>query len=239
MTKLTITETEKAQDNLLYVQSAISEVASSAGCTMTQNRKCKRAELIVNCPEQYIDIIKTEVADKVAEIIAVGYKYSFFKSNLKVGGLSKAEKEILFTSLIAADLEDDKRYSFERIKNYNEIAVDGVYNFRLKQLKKKWVEVAGCVPGCFLNSQLKEFITYLLENKRKRVYVDGGKVYDNHYRRLKRSNLLDGENLKITREVLLSNCGEVELFGKIPKEDEYYLKEYYNDKIFFSSGYIN
>ena len=56
------------------------------------------------------------------------------------------------------------------------------------------------------------------------MYIDGGKVYDNHYRRLKRSSLLGGENIMIIREVLLSNCGEVELFGDIPKEDEYYLK---------------
>ena len=72
---------------------------------------------------------------------------------------------------------------------------------------------------------------------KKRVYIDGGKVYDNHYRRLKRSTLLDGEDMKIIREILLSNCGEVELSGKIPEKDEYYLKEYYNDKIFFSCGY--
>jgi hypothetical protein len=69
------------------------------------------------------------------------------------------------------------------------------------------------------------------------VYVDSGKVYDSHYRRLKRSSLLDGEGVKIIREILLSNCGEVELNGSLPKEDEYYLKEFYSDKIIFSSGY--
>ena len=62
-------------------------------------------------------------------------------------------------------------------------------------------------------------------------------MYDSHYRRLKRSSLLEGDEIKIVREVLLSNCGEVELSGAIPKEDEYYLKEFYTDKIFFSSGY--
>ena len=52
--------------------------------------------------------------------------------------------------------------------------------------------------------------------------------------RLKRCMLLDGDNIKIIREILLSNCGEVELSGDIPKDDEYYLKEFYNDKIYFS-----
>ena len=151
--------------------------------------------------------------------------------------MSTVEKEILLTSLIAADLDDDKRYAFDRIKHFRDIAVDGIYNFRLKPLKKKWEDIVSYIPTCFMNEQLKEFISYLLENKKKRVYVDSGKVYDSHYRRLKRSSLLDGEGVKIIREVLLSNCGEVELNGSLPKEDEYYLKEFYSDKIIFSSGY--
>ena len=239
MINISITENELSEENLLYVQSAVSEVAFHAGCSISENKNCGRAKLSINCPEYYSDIIRTEIADTVAEIIAIKYKYEFFKKNLHVGGLSKVEKEILFTSLIAADLEDDKKYAYERIKTYQEIAVDGIFNFRLKPLKKKWQDVVGCVPSCFLNTQLKEFITYLLENKKKRVYVDGGRVYDSHYRRLKRTSLLDCEKVKIVREVLLSNCGEVELNGAIPKEDEYYLKEYYTDKIIFSNGYIN
>ena len=142
-------------------------------------------------------------------------------------------------SLIAADFDDDKKYALNKLKCCREIAIDGVYNFRLKPLKKKWQDVTDCIPQCFLSTQLKEFITYLLENKRKRVYIDGGKVYDSHYRRLNRSSLLGGDGVKIIREVLLSNCGEIDITGNIPKEDEYYLREYYTDKIIFSGGYIN
>ena len=84
--------------------------------------------------------------------------------------------------------------------------------------------------------QLKDFISYMLEGRKKRVYVDDGKVYDAHYRILKRCALLGGEGARITREVLLSGGGEVELSGRLEEEDEYYLKEYYGDKIFFSAG---
>ena len=115
--------------------------------------------------------------------------------------------------------------------------MDGVYNFRLKPLKKKWGEVASYIPTSFLNTQLKEFITYLLENRKKRVYIDCGRVYDSHYRRLRRSMLLGGDGVEIVREVLLSGCGEVELCGDIPKDDEFYLKEYYSDKIYFSGSF--
>jgi len=237
MTSITISEKDYNEGNLLYVQNSAGELFRSADCSLRKEKHESRVMLIINCPEYYADIIRTEIADKIAEIIAIKYKYEYFKSQVKISGLSNIEREILLASLIAADLDDDKRYAFDRLKNNTEVAIDGFFNFRLKPLKKKWSDVVSYVPTCFLNSQLKEFISYLIENKKKRVYIDSGKVYDAHYRRLKRSSLLDGENVKIIREVLLSNCGEVELNGTIPKDDEFYLKEYYNDKIIFSSGF--
>ena len=236
MNQITVTENDYNENNLLYVQSAMSELFAHAECSVSEYVVDGRAILTITCPEYYDDVIRAELADKLAEIIAIKYKYDFFKKSIKTCGLSKTEKEILLTSLIAADLEDDKKYSFDRIKKYKEISIDGIFNFRLKQLKAKWIDIVQYIPTGFLSSQLKDFVSYLIENKKKKVYIDSGKVYDSHYRRLKRSALLDGEDIKIIREVLLSNCGEVELNGSIPKDDEYYLREFYNEKIIFSKN---
>ena len=239
MVQITVTENAINENNLFYVQSALSEIFTHAGCSVVNNADEKRCSLIINCPEEYKDIIRVEISDKVAEVISIKYKNDFFKRQVSIDGLGCVEKEILMASLIAADLEEDKKYAFEKIKNYEQIAIDGIFNFRLKQLKKKWQEIVAYIPTCFMNSQLKEFIGFLLENKSKRIYVESGRVYDCHYRRLKRSTLLDGESALLTREILLSNCGEIRLSGEVPKEDEYYLKEFYNDKIIFSSKRYN
>ena len=236
--KVVITENQTGEENLLYLQSVMGELFTHADCNANLVSNNNRVKLSINCPDYYADIIKTEICDRVAEIITIKYKSDYFEKNLKVGGLSTNEKNILFASLIAADLEDDKRYTYEKLKNYTEIAIDGVYNFRLKLLKKKWEDVIDCIPPCFLTSQLKDFISYMIENKRKRIFIDNGRVYDNHYRRLNRCLLLGGQGLKIVREVLLSNCGEVNITGEIPKEDEFYLKEFYSDKISFSNRAI-
>lgn len=239
MTQITVTEKDYNENSLLYVQSSLGELFTHAGCTVCENVSDGRVNLTINCPKYYADIIRAEVSDKVAEVVAIKYKYDFFKKHVKVSGLSSIEREILMASLIAADLDEDKRYTYNKMKEYTDIAVDGIYYFRLQPLKRKWIDIINYIPTYFMNSQLKEFISYLLENKKKRVYIDCGKVYDSHYRRLKRSSLLDGERLKIVREVLLSNCGEIELNGSIPKDDEYYLKEFYNDKIIFSKTLPN
>jgi hypothetical protein len=239
MTQITITERAQNIDNVRYLRFGLDELFERTGCEVRTNTQSERVEFLVDCPDCYADVIRAEILDRAAEIIAIKYKYDYFKKNVQIGGLSSVEKELLLTSLISADLDDDKKYSFDRIKQSVEIAVDGIYDFRLRPLKNKWRDVAGYIPTCFLSGQLKEFVSYLIENKKKRVYVDNGRVYDWHYRLLKRSSLLDGEKVKIVREILLSNCGEVELSGDIPKDDEYYLKEFFNDKIIFSGRYFN
>lgn len=236
MSRISITESEENGENLLYVQSSMSELFSQSNSKITSRVTSGRAVLEIDTPDSYEDILRLEICDRVSEIVAIKYKYDYFKKNIKIAGLTCEEKEILYTSLIAADLDDDKKYTFDRIRKSNELSVDGVYNFRLCALKKKWEDVVSYLPTCFLKSQLKDFVCYLLENKRKRVYVDQGRVYDAHYRRLKRSSLCGGERLSIIREILLSNCGEVELTGSIPKEDELYLKEFYKDKIRFGEN---
>ena len=39
---------------------------------------------------------------------------------------------------------------------------------------------------------------------------------------------------KIIREIILSGCGLIELNGDLPKTDEFYLMEYYGDKVLIS-----
>lgn len=239
MAVITVTEKDRNEENIEYVEDSLSELFKGARCETKKKISGSRVVFEINCPESYEEIVRAEVADRAAEIVSINYKYDFLKSRIYAAGLSSEEKEILLASLIAADLDDDKKFAFDKLKTSKEMAVDGIYNFRMQAIKRKWADVASYIPMSFLSSQLKDFVYYLLESKKKRVYVDGEKVYDCHYKRLKRSDLLGGENLKIIREVLLSNCGEVELAGEIPKSDEEYLKEFFKGRIIFSSGYFS
>lgn len=234
METIAITESAAAESNVLYILSTLSELFSHAGCSTEYGVFEGRAKLTVTCPKQFKEIVLAEICDKAAEIVAVKYKYDFLKDELHISGLSAVETEILFAGLIAADLSEDKRYAFRRYSEASEITLDGTYNFRLAPLKRKWKDVVDYMPKVFIGTQLKEFISYMIEDRKKRVYVSGGKVYDAHYRVLKRRDLLGGEGAELTREVLLSGGGEVELSGKIESEDEFYLKEYFGDKIFFA-----
>ena len=236
MTRICITDDAHFVSGLEYIKNSVTEIADKTDSIITLTAKDKRCALTLETPEYYADIVRAEIADRIAEVIAVGYKYRFFKKTIKVAGLNDTEREILLASLIAADLTEDKKYAFDRLKSLSEINIDGMFNFRLKPLIKKWRDIADYMPACFVGSQLKDFVSFLLENKKKRTYIDDQKVYDNYYRRLKRCSLLGGADGEIVREVILSGCGEVEIRGGIPPIDEKYLKEFYGDRVYFAQN---
>ena len=238
MAEIIVSDKKIKERNLFYIKNHLKCLSGHLGFSCETIETEDRTELRVSCPDYYADVVAIEISDKLSEIIAINYKYDFFKKRVLIYGLKDVEYEILMASIISADLDDDKKYIFNKIKDEKNIYMDGFYNFRLKNLKLKWEEIVSYIPHYFINSQLKDFISYLIENKKKKVYIDNGKVFDTNYKRLKRSELLDGDCVNIVREVILSNCGEVELSGDIPKEDETYLKEYYGDKIIFSQRYF-
>ena len=145
---------------------------------------------------------------------------------------------MLLTTLISADLKDDVNYIKLKLNEVNEIAIDGFFNFRLNNLKKKWEEIAQYIPEFFSDRELKEFILYLINEKNgRRVVLNKNILYDGFGRRLRRADLIPNTNLKIIKELLLCGAGSIELKSE-PEADEelHYLKEYFGDKILFKCG---
>ncbi|MBR5439588.1 MAG: hypothetical protein IKV61_05165 [Clostridia bacterium] len=241
MSELKITESGAKSKNILYIYSSLNEFINCLNFKADILNGKNRCELIIDVPCGYQDAFLVEAIDKMADVIAINYKYTYFKRNIKLKGLNKDEEELLLTALISADLEEDKRYSIKRLKLFKEFSIDGIFNFRMKPLKEKWSEICGYIPSRFEKGQLKDFITYLIKDKcGKRVYVENLTVYDKKYVPLKRRELLnsDSDNLSIIKEILLSCAGEVELATKIDDNNEKYIKEFYGGKVYFSESYF-
>lgn len=241
MSELKITESGSKSKNILYIYSSLNEFIGSLNFKADVLNGKNRCELIVDVPLGYMDAFLVEAIDKIADVIAINYKYTYFKRNIKLKGLTLNEQELLLTALISADLEEDKRYAIKRLKLFKEFSIDGIFNFRMKPLKEKWSEICGYIPSNFQKGQLKDFVTYLIKDKcGKRVYVENLNVYDKKYTPLNRRELLfnDSGNLSIIKEVLLSGAGEVELASKLDNENEKYIKDFYGSKVYFSESYF-
>ena len=221
-----------------YLNRSLRRKILSLGGQCESGNKSGRVYFSVTVPKERAKYLKPALEDKIADVIAVNYKYDFFKRKVRVNGLSGVEYELLLSALISADLEEDKRFVRSKL-NESPYAVDGAFNFLLKPLIEKWQEIVSFVPAYFLPDQLKRFISYIVGEKRpSKVYVMGDKVYDLSYNVLDRSYLTGEGDCRLIREIILSSSGEVELSAPIPKKDEFYLKEFFGEKILFGKGYF-
>lgn len=244
MSNLFVSDCYENNNNVLYIRESLCELFfTPQKSRLTADRH--RVGLYLTAPREFFRPASLELCDKIADVIAIGYKYDFFCKKIKPSGLSERYKELLIASLISADLDDDKRFVKSQIQKTENFcgdssenfcfAIDGFFNFRLPALKDKWGEVAEYVPDYFSLRELNDFISYLLcEKKGKRVIIDGKKVYDRRLNRLKRSTLLGGGECVVVKEAILSGAGEVELKSPPAAEDEKLLREYFGDKVYFS-----
>lgn len=227
-------------ENMFYLYNQLNPIVTRLGGKA--EIECGKINVLnINVDKSYAGFVRAEAEDKIADVITVNYKYKFFTQRIKTKGLENFEKELLMCALICADLEEDKRYVCAKMALCEEYSINGTFNFRMNPLKRKWEEITGYIPAYFNSEQLREFIIYILKEKKgKKVYIDKDTVYDKNFNKLQRVILTDNgiQKGKIVREVLLSASGEVELNDKVSEVDEKYLKEYFGDKILFGKGYF-
>ncbi len=242
MSEIKISESLLKSNNITYINQALNAVINEVNGRAEIKKDRNRCEFKLIVPSEYLDLMLLEVQDKIADVIAVNYKYVYFKKNIKITGLTASEYELLLTALISADIDEDKRYAVKKLKCFSEYAIDGIFNFRMKPLKEKWKEILSYIPSVFPLGGLRDFITYLIKDKvDKKVYYENGKVYDKRYNELNRKDLLGGGNFEYgaIKEMLLSGAGEIELSSKLSDGEEKYLKEFYGDRVIFNEGYFN
>ncbi|HIY45707.1 MAG TPA: hypothetical protein H9731_04255 [Candidatus Borkfalkia excrementipullorum] len=180
--------------------------------------------------------LKELAAEKIAEVLCVGYKYDLFSRLIRPSGLSAEDREILLAAIIAADFAEDYRYIHARLRDMSVHTIDGFFLFRLQALREKWKSIAACVPSCFDGKQLAEFMEYLLGGSRRKIFLKGKDVYDCRCCRLRRAALIDGgkSEMNTFREIVLSGAGKIECLSALSASQENFLRRYYPGRVGFS-----
>lgn len=182
--------------------------------------------------------LRAVLAEKIAEVICVGYKYEFLCGQVHPAGLSRDQREILLAAVIAADFAEDARYVRLRLaEEKEEHCIDGFFRFRLRALSEKWQTVAACIPPAFTEGQLAEFMRYVLVTGSGRVFLKEGDVFDSRLRRLRRAALIEEgkPELNTLREIVLSGAGTVECLGAPSSRQERFLRTYYAGRVGFAA----
>ena len=179
----------------------------------------------------YSPYVRRYAEESIADILTVGYKYVFFERRIKLPLLSPFKRRLLYTALVAADYKEDKAYVSRRLRGCRSYCLDGMYHFRLGELKKRWKEIADYVPMDMGEASLEQFLAFLAEDGEGKVFVKNGKVYDEEYRVLSKSCLTG--TASPVGEIMLFGAQRVYCFGETDAETSAFLKKYYGDKATF------
>lgn len=228
-----ITITQNGYDGLYmsYLYGKVRERFSFLPASIGLTKDGETTEIALKTERAYCPYVRKYAEENIADIIAVGYKYAFFEKRLPLPMLTPLKKRVLLTALVAADLKEDRAFIAKRVKGFERYCLDGLFHFRLSDLKRRWEEIADYVPTEMGEVSMNGFLEFLAEDGEGKVFLKTGKVYDEDYRPLSKS-LLTGVESPIG-EILLSGAESVYCFGEADADTRAFLKKYYGEKAIF------
>ncbi len=228
-----ITITQNGNDGLYmsYLYEKVKERFSFLPSVCNMQRKGDCTRLAFKTEPAYCPYVRKFTEAHLSDILAIGYKYAYFDKRLPLPMLAKKEREILLTALIAADYKEDRGYILRRVRGFTQYCLDGLFHFRLQELKGRWEEIIRCIPTDMGALAAEGFLGFLAEDGEGKIFLKKGRVYDEEYRPLTRS-LLTGRETEIG-EVILSGAEQVYCFGETAEDTKVFLKKYYGEKVIF------
>ena len=198
-------------------------------CDMARQGNC--TEIAFKTEKEYLPYVRKFAENHIADVISVGYKYDFFEKRLVLPLLTPLQKRLLITAIVAADYKEDRAFVARRIRGGANYCLDGIFHFRLKELLKRWEDIAEYVPANMSESGMDDFLSFLAEDGEGKLFIKNGKVYNEEYRPIRKS-LLTGVESTIG-EIVLGGAERVYCFGEVEDDIRLFLKKYYKEKAVF------
>lgn len=234
MQTIHISESGIYSKNISYLLEQLTPKLEFCGAKSAVRCNGERTVVTVNAESCYNDFLRYYLIDIISDILCISYKQEQLMQSVQTYYLSDAERRLLLSALIAADLPEEREYVKERLKEEDIFQFDGFFRFKLPALSKKWDKVSRCIPAEFNSAQLDEFLRYILEENEITVYLKDGTVYDDSYRELARSKLLSETGHSFREELLLSGAKKVVCLANVSDEEEAFLAKYYKEHVFFA-----
>ncbi len=214
-----------------YLYRKVRERFSFLPSTCDMARKGECTEIAFKTEREYCPYVRKFTEEHICDVLSIGYKYAYFDKRLPLPLLSPTQRRVLLTALVAADYKEDKAYAMRRVRGQCQYCIDGVFHFRLRELKRRWEEIAEYIPTDMGEVATEGFLGFLVEDGEGKIFLKNGNVYDEGYHQLSKSSLT-GEDNEIG-EILLSGAERVYCFGEPKKETKAFLKKYYGEKAIF------
>lgn len=230
MTEITVSEELEHSSYITYLYNAVAGPVKRIGGRGELALSGERAVLKITA-ERAEKELRRFLCEKIAEIVDIGYKYTFLGKNLYVC-LPERERRLLAAALIAADFDGDCAFIRRKLEGTEEYCIDGFYRFRLAALRDKWSKILNYIPQGFSSSDLKHFCDFMVGESKRKIYVKGNAVFGENFMPLRRSRLTGKEDPET--EIMLSDAGFVYCLGEVESSIEDFLQKYYAERTVFS-----
>lgn len=166
MQELVLNTTKRDSHFLNYIYDRIARPIESVGGICTIYEFEDKITLGVVVSDECFSSVNKAAKSAVAEVLAIGYKNRFLKERIDIDTSSLAGRLLLDTMCIFDSNYDTKviRKNILEIVNLN---LEGCYNFRLKEIKDKWLEIVELSNNhsAYFNEEgaIFDFLTYLMD----------------------------------------------------------------------------
>ena len=176
------------------------------------------------------------------DIILINFKHVFFKNNLNINITDKSLESLFFTSITLYDRDYDSDVLCVDKLTDNELSIDGIFQFCIRDLLLRWTNVAEILQDNFYNDNDKEAIYEFVKHI---IYSIPSKINElNIYKSGKGYKFIDkeGRNLadfisynsgEIASEIMFLGPATINFCDSCDRQTMMFLKNIFNDRIRF------
>ena len=182
MYEATVSVVKENSHLLDYVKGQLAPCLKEIDGISTEIDTISRSCFSLACSDTYRFQVQRRLLDAVSQALTLGYKNVYMRDLLGIYG-DNFYKNVLVNVICVFDNDYDRQMVSRLVEIENDVCIDGYYNFRLAEVKKKWAEITRLVSDNIYvlsdNAMIMEFLQYLLEStpskvKNLSVSIEGG-----------------------------------------------------------------
>lgn len=140
MFQLTVSVDESKADWLYSIDDVVKSKLESCSAVSAIYPAGRRLYCSFGCESENRSRMLSAIKDCLIEMYAVYAKFDFIKNNLFLE-LPSLRYEILLRTLVAFDRENEHKLLDKLLFVSDDMALDGFFNFKLNELKERWLEI--------------------------------------------------------------------------------------------------
>ena len=184
MYEVTLSTPTRHNHLLGYLRNDLQPYFSKIGGTYAILQQKYRSYFSIACDDTFAFQAKRLITESVSQVLTLGYKNIFVRNLLDISQ-SNFYQNVLVDTMCIFDHVYDAKMVTHLINVEKDIYLDGYYNFRMQDFKRKWQNVANMIlENDYVlsdNTLILEFLQYLLQSVDTKTKQISLCIEDNNY----------------------------------------------------------